>query len=177
MYQEIEGDLIELAKEGKFHVIVHGCNCFCRMESGIAKQMVQTFRCDKFKLEEDHRSGNINKLGQIDFEYFHYSNWDKKFQRYPDEGDQILHSLYVVNAYTQFKYGANHPDGDKKPLDYDALTLCLRKINYQFNGLIIGLPGLIGCGLAGGNSEIVKSIIKKELVDCDVTVVYQPKNS
>ena len=28
-YQEIEGDLIKLAQEGKFDVIAHGCNCFC----------------------------------------------------------------------------------------------------------------------------------------------------
>jgi O-acetyl-ADP-ribose deacetylase (regulator of RNase III) len=170
MYQEIEGDLIELAKEGYFHVIVQGCNCFCRMESGLAKQMVITFKCNTFKLEEDHRRGKINKLGQIDFEYLHYSNWDKKFQKYPDDGDTILHALYVVNAYTQFKYGRNHPDGEKAPIDYEALTLCLRKINYQFNGLKIGLPR-IGADLYGGNWEKIRRIIQRELKDCDVTVV------
>jgi O-acetyl-ADP-ribose deacetylase (regulator of RNase III) len=173
MYQEIEGNLIELALAGNFHVIAHGCNCFCRMESGIARQMVINFNCNTFRLEEDHRRGHINKLGQIDFEYLHYSNWDKKFEKYPDEGDDILHSLYVVNAYTQFKYGKNHPDGVENPFDYEAFTICMRKINYQFNGLKIGLPR-IGAGLAGGDWERIRAIIQKELKDCHVTVVTLP---
>ena len=83
--------------------------------------------------------------------------------------------LIVVNAYTQYKYGSNHTDGVKKPLDYEALTLCMRKINHIFAGKHIGLPGLIGCGLAGGKEETVKEIIKKELKDCDVTIVYLNK--
>lgn len=40
----------------------------------------------------------------------------------------------------------------------------------------IGLPGVIGCGLAGGNERIVKDILRKELKDCNVTLVYLPKN-
>jgi O-acetyl-ADP-ribose deacetylase (regulator of RNase III) len=34
----IKGDLIQLAKDGKFDLIVHGCNCFCTM----GKLMKQT---------------------------------------------------------------------------------------------------------------------------------------
>lgn len=29
-YQEVDGDLIELAKKGEFDVIAHGCNCRIR---------------------------------------------------------------------------------------------------------------------------------------------------
>ena len=36
MYSEIEGDLIEFAKEGRLDVITHGCNCMCTMGAGIA---------------------------------------------------------------------------------------------------------------------------------------------
>ena len=39
----ITGDLISLALAGEFDVIVHGCNCFCVMGAGIAKQMFKTF--------------------------------------------------------------------------------------------------------------------------------------
>ena len=88
----------------------------------------------------------------------------------PRDGTERL--LYVVNAYTQYYYGKNHPDGINKPLDYEALTLCLRKMNHIFKGKHIGLPGLIGCGLAGGDKNKVKSIIKKELKDCNVTICY-----
>ena len=79
-----------------------------------------------------------------------------------------------MNAYTQFMYGKNHSDGVSKPLDYEALTLCMRKINQIFKGSHIGLPW-IGCGLAGGDWRRVKAIIKRELKNFHVTIVhYKP---
>jgi len=76
----------------------------------------------------------------------------------------------VVNLYSQYHYGKNHKDGVKLPIDYEALTLGLRKMNHVFKGKRIGLPQ-IGCGLAGGDPIVVKKIIKNELKDCNVTVV------
>ena len=78
--------------------------------------------------------------------------------------------LTIVNAYTQYGFGRNHSNGTQIPLDYEALTLCMRKINHNFKGKHIGLPQ-IGCGLAGGDWLRVKSIIQTELKDCNVTVV------
>ena len=92
----------------------------------------------------------------------------------PDRWQRDEPLFYVVNSYTQYNYGRNHSDGDDKPLSYEALTLCLRKINHKFKGKHIGLPQ-IGCGLAGGDWEKVKAIIQKELVDCDATVVIYNK--
>ena len=174
-YNEIHGDLIKLAHEGAFDVITHGCNCHCTMGAGIAPQMAKAFGCDMFKMESAENKGSINKLGTIDDELLHFSNTDKRFQKYPDECDTILHNLYVVNSYTQYNYGANHTDGVARPLDYDALTLCLRKINFAFRGKHIGLPQ-IGAGLAGGNWNRIQSIIQSELRDCKVTVVIYKKD-
>lgn len=42
-YKTTRGDLIKLAKKGKFDIIVHGCNCFCEMGAGIARQIKKTF--------------------------------------------------------------------------------------------------------------------------------------
>ena len=154
MYNEIKGDLIDLALKGKFDVIAHGCNCFNKQKSGIAKQMSKVFDTDAFELETDYY-GDINKLGQLEYE---------------DKGNDLT----VVNCYTQYKYGKNHKDGDTNPRDYDAITLCMRKINHLFKGKHIGLPK-IGCGLAGGDWNIVKKIIEHELKDCDVTVVIYKK--
>lgn len=156
-YKEIEGDLIQLALAGEFDVITHGCNCHCAMNAGIAVAMKQHFQCDTFPLENTHRSGDINKLGQID--------WMAKPLGF------IFHHkpLFVVNAYTQFRW-----DRFQKPIDYEALTLCMRKINHIFRGHHIGLPQ-IGAGLAGGDWNIIKQIIQKELKDCDVTVVIYKK--
>ena len=156
-YKEVGGNLITLALEGEFDVITHGCNCLCNMGAGIAPQMVKEFGVDQYNLESFTRRGDINKLGQI--EWF--------IER---EGP----IPFVVNSYTQFSYGKNHTDGVSKPLDYDALTLCMRKINHRFNGKRIGLPQ-IGAGLAGGDWNRIKQIIQTELKDCDVTVVIFKK--
>ena len=158
MYKEIEGDLIKLALEGNFDVIAHGCNCFCTMGAGIAPQMAKIFGCDRFFLENNQFRGDIDKLGRIEV----------------TEKDLITKSLYVVNAYTQYGFGSNHTNGTQIPLDYEALTLCMRKINHQFKGQHIGLPQ-IGCGLAGGDWTVVKTIIQKELKDCNVTIVIYKK--
>lgn len=164
-YREIKGNLIDLALAGEFDVIAHGCNCFCTMDAGIAVQMAKTFGCDKFIPESDDFKGDINKLGHIDFQERNINS--PKTRGYSFKKGE---NLYVVNAYTQYMYGRNHIDGDIEPLDYDALTLCLRKMNHIFKGKHIGLPQ-IGCGLAGGYWHIVQEIIKEELVDCNVTVV------
>lgn len=165
--KEIKGDLIKLALEKNFDVIVHGCNCFCTMGAGIAPKMAQTFGCDKFWKENKKYSGNIDKLGTLDFEkrlVIDGVAYPVVPVAYPVLPGQTDYNLHVVNAYTQYNYGGN------KPLDYEALTLCLRKMNFIFKGKHIGLPQ-IGCGLAGGDWNIVKNIIEKEFIDCEVTIV------
>lgn len=182
MYKEIEGNLITLAKEGKFDVIVHGCNCFCTMGAGIAPQMAKAFGCDEFPLEHKKYKGDINKLGQIDFSSVRllYKKEDTlHFKGYPntllrpnfEKHDKVL---YVVNAYTQYSYGANHADGKAKPFDYYAFAIICRKLNHIFKGKHIGMP-MIGAGLAGGNWQVIKRLIAMEIHQCDVTVViYKP---
>ncbi len=149
-YNEINGDLIKLAQKGEFDVISHGCNCYCVMSAGIAPQMARAFGCDRFPMEDVDTRGFINKLGQIDIQIKPIG---------PDK------AVYVVNSYTQFV-----PNVASIPIDYEALTLCMRKINHVFSGQHIGLPK-IGAGLAGGDWNRIKDIIQRELVDCDVTIV------
>lgn len=180
-YKEIKGNLITLALQGEFDVITHGCNCFCTMGAGIAPQMAKAFDCDIFELEGDEYKGDINKLGQIDskrLKEYDYGNNQYEWLEFLWDLDSNIKptgkELIVVNSYTQYKYGRNHSDGVDKPVDYDALTLCLRKINHNFKGKHVGLPQ-IGCGLAGGDWNIVKNIIQKELKDCKVTVVIFSK--
>lgn len=180
IYKEVEGNLIHFALNEKFDVIAHGCNCFCTMGAGIAPQMVKAFACDKFPLEDIKYRGDINKLGQIDFKRVMQFENSPVFS--PDVNSIVIgeyttelpSSIIVVNAYTQYRYGSNHADGVKKPFDSDAFTLCMRKINHTFKGKHIGLPR-IGAGLAGGNWDEIKEIIKTELKDCDVTIVTLPK--
>ena len=163
----IDGDLIRLAKEGKFDVIAHGCNCMSTMGAGIAPQMAKAFGCDRFEMELGGR--DINKLGNIDYQTFVlgektiWSLEDAKNNRNEPE-------LTVVNVYTQYNYGRNHYDGATAPFDYEAFTLGMRKINSIFGGKHIGLPK-IGAGLAGGDWERIEKIIETELWFCEVTIV------
>jgi len=172
----IDGDLIKLAKEGHFDVITHGCNCFCTMGAGIAVAMKDNFDCHMFHMEAPKYRGDINKLGTIDYQNRQIFLKEKiNLMGVEIESTNFGgFNLIVVNSYTQYRYGKNHEDGDKSPVDYDAITMCMRKINHVFKGKRIGLPK-IGAGLAGGDWNIIKKIIEKELKDCDVTIVNYNK--
>lgn len=158
MYREIEGNLITLAKQGEFEVIAHGCNCFCRMKRGIAPQMAEAFNCNDpelYTMEGKNFEGDIRKLGNIEYKFY-----GLKRSKY----------ITVVNAYTQYQWST-----ETKPFDYEAFTLCMRKMNNIFAGKHIGLPK-IGSHLAGGDWDRIKEIIEKELIDCNVTVVIYKEN-
>lgn len=176
-YKEVEGNLITLAKNGEFDVITHGCNCLSQMGAGIAPQMAEAFACNEYYRERE--GPNHSKLGNIDHQMNCVYEKDGVVRIYNPRHDRLNFSLsgwthkkdvFVVNSYTQYNYGRNHSDGTTKPLDYEALTLCMRKINHTFKGSHIGLP-MIGAGLAGGDWNIIKEIIQKELKGCDITVV------
>ena len=150
-YQEINGDLLQLAKEGVFDVIAHGANCKQVMGSGIALQIKKQFP-EVYKEDYLDRRTSTQRWG--DYTAFTYAN-DKKL-------------LHVFNLYTQYSPG---PD-----LDYTALELSLKKLDKNIKpNSKIGLPQ-IGCGIGGGNWLKVKEIIQRVLSEYDVTVViYNPE--
>jgi O-acetyl-ADP-ribose deacetylase (regulator of RNase III) len=168
-YSEVDGDLIKLAQRAHFDAIAHGCNCFCQMGAGIAPQMAKAFSCndpEKYPGESTDfpdRRGDMTKLGNIESYAWYVFGEDGERRR-----------LEVINAYTQYKYGRNHADGDASPVNYAAIEMCMKKINYRFKGKHIGLPK-IGAGLAGGDWNIIKKIIQTELKDCSVTIVNYKK--
>jgi 5'-nucleotidase len=127
----------------KQEVIAHGCNCQSKMGAGLAPKMAEKFGCDKFEMEL--MGPDKSKLGKIDH---------KK-----------VDGINIVNAYTQEGYGPG------KQVDYDAIINCMRAINKRFAGHTVSLPK-IGAGLGGGDWDIIKDIIKRELVDCWVTIHY-----
>ncbi|MDB4285877.1 phosphatase [bacterium] len=145
-FEIIDGDLIALAKEGRFDAISHGCNCFSTMGAGIALQMAKEFEADKMAVESNKLTAPILKLGNIDAKQVGIM------------GVKFL----LINSYTQYELGPN--------LDYSALTLCMMKINKLMGGKHIGLPR-IGCGIGGGDWVLVSTILKRELKDMKVTIV------
>jgi len=143
--------LLKLAKEGRFDVIVHGCNCFCTMGAGIAKHIKQSFPA-AYAADLETRKGNRDKLGACTFAIVDISGG----------------SLTVVNAYIQYQFR-----GSGVKADYDAIRSCMKWIGEKFPGQRIGLPK-IGAGLAGGDWCVIEKIIEEELGSREVTIVeYQ----
>ena len=148
----ITGDLLKLGAEGRFDVIVHGCNCQNQMGAGIAKSIKEKFPA-AYDADSATEKGSREKLGTIT----------------SAEVDCDGHELTIVNAYTQFHWRGR---GDKA--DYDAIRSAFRIIKQQYTGKRIGYPK-IGAGLAGGDWEAISAIIDEELEGEDHTLVeYQP---
>lgn len=147
--KEITGNIIELAKEGHFDMIIHGCNCFCTMGAGLAKQIKDVFP-KAFEADCKTKKGDMLKLGGL-----------TGSSERTNDGNPLL----VINAYTQYDYNATN-----KPIDYEALILCLRKINHLYKGKSVAVPRM-GAGLAGGDWAKIKGIIKHELSGMSVTII------
>jgi O-acetyl-ADP-ribose deacetylase (regulator of RNase III) len=128
------------------------------MGAGLAPQIKKAFP-DAWQADNATITGDIMKLGC-------YTSADIEIN---DMG-----WVKVINAYTQYKYGRNHEDGDEMPVDYDAITMAMRKINHNNKGKSIGVP-LIGAGLAGGDWNVIKKIVESELKDMKVTIVHYKK--
>lgn len=141
----IKGDLVARALNGEYDVIIHGCNCFNTMGSGIAPKIVKAFPSVRI-IDNLTIKGDPNKLGTISFAY-------------DSERD-----LFIVNAYTQYSMGNGFD------VDYDALGQCFKQVKTMFYDKKIAYPA-IGCGLAGGNWNIVSNIINTILEDVDHTFI------
>lgn len=144
----IQGNLITEAQSNHFDVIIHGCNCFCTMGAGIAKDIKRAFP-EAYKADIATRNGDRSKLGT-------YSS-------------ATIGNLTVLNAYTQYEYGKSRIN-----VSYDAIQKVFCQIKRDFTGKRIGYPA-IGAGLAGGDWKRIYAIICDELQNEDHTFVEYQK--
>ncbi|MEM8848974.1 MAG: macro domain-containing protein [Pseudomonadota bacterium] len=144
----VQGDLIALALDGAFDVIVHGCNCHGTMGAGIAKAIAQTFP-EAQAADRATPVGDRAKLGTIS---------SAGVMR---DGRRLT----IVNAYTQF-----HWRGRGRKVDYGAIDACFGEIADRFPEAQIGYP-LIGAGLADGDWDEIAPIIARRLAGMDHTLV------
>jgi len=135
-------DIVEDFKKGNIDVMVQGCNCFHTMGAGLAYQIAKSY---PEALLEDCKTEYASplKLG----------NYSKV-----KIGKQV-----IINAYTQYYPGPN--------FEYASLIKFLKKLNTKFKGkgLIMGFPK-IGCGIGGGNWEMVESLIEKLTPDLKIYI-------
>jgi len=144
----VKGNLLDMALNGDFDVIVHGCNCFCNFGAGIALQIAERFP-EAYERDKVTKIGDKTKLGTIT--HCRIVRNGKLFR--------------IVNAYTQ--YGTN---ASVIQCDYNALQNAFELIAILFDGERIGYPK-IGAGLAGGDWNIISEIIDKALEGQDHTLV------
>lgn len=144
--QTVNGDVLSAFNDG-YDVVAHQSNCMGAMGAGLAKQIRNEFPnvyqeytrlCGRQKSEQLLGKCQLVKIN--------------------DREDK-----YIANLFGQLDYG-----GKKKNTDYQKLrhSLQVLKMNMLYKSLsAVALPYGIGCGLAGGNWEKVKSIIQEELDD------------
>ena len=152
--KELIGDAAQLLLDGEFDVLIHGCNCFNVMGSGIAKQ-IKDMIPGAYIADCATVKGDRSKLGTFSL----YHDRDKKF--------------LVVNAYTQYYYSNTECISD-----YRAIGRVMAQINYRYRGkgLRVCYPR-IGAGKAGGDWIKIREIIDRELVDLDHTLIILDKEN
>lgn len=141
MLKHVRGDLIGLAFDGEFDVIVHGCNCFNNMGAGIAYVIGKRFP-QAYEADMNTTKGDRNKLGS----YTKATGFTKT---------NPVKSFQIINAYTQYGCDA------RKSVDlfeYAAFEVILQKLAQEFPTARFGLP-YIGMGLAGGDKNTIMAQI------------------
>jgi O-acetyl-ADP-ribose deacetylase (regulator of RNase III) len=143
MINTIKGNVLDVENT----VIVHCVNCQGVMGSGIAREIRERYP-SAYELYRKIYEQGLLQLGSVSYAEV--------------EGNRI-----IANAAGQDHYGH-----DKVHVDYDATRYCFAQINSYMEQFFypdlkidtVSFP-LFGCGLAGGDWNIVSKIIDEELSD------------
>lgn len=145
MIKIINGNILD-AKED---YIGHQVNCHGVMGAGLAKQLRNKSKLvfSSYKSLCD-RSDPRELLGTV-------------------QVVRVAENKYVANIFGQLNYGRS-----KLNTDYDALRKALvqLKTEAEYYDKSIALPYGIGCGLAGGDWDVVYRLIDEVFEDYDVTL-------
>ena len=128
-----KGNLLDLAEQGEFDIVVQGCNCFNTMGGGIAKEIAEKYPTAA-RVDRNTKYGDYNKLG----------NWT----------DFDTGRFMIINAYTQYNMSTG-----EDVFEYVAFQLILNKLLHAYGNKRIGLP-YIGMGLAKGDKKLIIEMIE-----------------
>ena len=149
-----EGDIFEAPVD----IIIHQCNCFNTMGSGIAKTIAKRYP-RAAEVDRMTKRGDKSKLSQ-----FTVAQADKKQDK------------TIINLYAQYNFGKSH----KLFTNYGALSLGLWNIKewigkMSFENQVIGIPFGLGCGKGGGSWMIVEKLIKDVFEKSEIKVLICKK--
>ncbi len=143
------GDLLE---QKDINIILNINNLFHTFGAGIALAIKNKYP-EAYKADLKTIYGDKSKLGTF--------SWVKT------QDDKTICNLYAMKDL-----GAQ-----KRQLDYEAFYTCLEKIKELIDGSInkdkyvVGIPYKIGAALAGGDWEVIKSMINSVFGDSNIKVV------
>jgi O-acetyl-ADP-ribose deacetylase (regulator of RNase III) len=130
--------------KGQWDILIHCCNLYHVWGAGIVVPIKKMFP-EAFAADLDTAKGDPNKLG----EYSLARSGDKQ----------------IANLYAQVGIGnRGHPLDRNFRYDhfYDALfKLCEDSPEKTNEKLVIAVPDMVGCGLAGGDRRIVLAILEQ----------------
>lgn len=148
-----KGDILAPVADGRKMILCNQVNCKGAMGAGFARNVKEKYpdveeaykrECRRIKsmreVQHDYRTG----LGNVQF--------------FPVLND----NLYIANMFAQNSYGT-----DKRQTDYDAFEVCMTTVKNFAEKLnsdvVIRIPYQIGCGLAGGDWEVIEKITTRIL--------------
>lgn len=148
MVKIIEGNLLEADVD----IICHQVNCKGVMGAGLAKQIKTLYPEVYTEYYNLCKENNPEKLLGV------------------CQQVSCHNGRYVANLFGQLGYGKNKIQTDYKALEQALSIVAQRAIQYEES---VGIPYLLGCGLAGGDWNIVYEIINRLFKDYDKVTIYK----
>ncbi len=150
--RELRGNLLNATE----NIIMHQVNCKGVMGAGVAYQ--------------------IRRYLLSDYEYERYRDLCKNHTAKELLGKYMVHTTSKDEQGIIDLFGEDTPTKTKVDTDYNALEKALTAAVHDavdYN-LSIALPGYLGCGLAGGDWEIVYNIIRKveQMYNASISIYY-----
>ena len=140
-----KGNLLRLAEAGEFNIIVQGCNCFCTMASGIAREIRETYP-EAYAVDLQTVRGDYDKLGNYTV--------------------MLGKQFNIINAYTQYDFNSGGSTNDV--FEYTSFAMILQKLAHQYPICKFGFP-YIGMGLAGGDKTRIIAMLEEFSDKIDAT--------
>lgn len=154
MLTYVRGDLVDAALLGQVDGMIHGCNCFCTMGSGIARDVHEKIP-SAFEADKTTIPGERSKMGKYTLAKIIAATGKP---------------VFVINAYTQYTYWDTND-----MFSLAALRSALASVKFTYNNkaaepIVIGIP-LLGAGLAKGNwAEIANEIANMNFSESNITI-------
>ena len=152
MVKIVKGNILNATED----IICHQVNCMGIMGAGLAKQI-------KYKYPEVFKAYK---------ELCNFHKDDLKFLLGKILKVDCHDGKKIVNMFGQYNYGTNSIQ-----TNYTALENCFKKLFEKVSNInnlnkTVAIPYKIGCGLAGGDWNVVFHMIEKvsEEYKCDVTI-------